>query len=123
VCVPNHGMAIGDLILCNAWWYARCSLSAARIPSSFAKSCFSFLVRSHVRISCESDCNAATIADMDEKFWDFLHSWENEYGINSVNEKSVGDGSTSAIRTKDLNLVERFFTSLGLVEAYQRQLN
>ncbi len=40
----------------------------------------------------------------------------------SVNEKSVGDGSTSAIRTNCLNLVERLFTSLLLVEAYQRQL-
>jgi hypothetical protein len=116
-------MAIGDLILCNAWRYARCSLSTARISSSFAKSRFSRQVRSHVRISCESDSSAATIADMDEKFWDFLHRWENKYGISSVNEISVGDGSTSAIRTKCLNLVERFFTSLGLVEAYQRQLN
>ena len=38
----------------------------------------------------------------------------------SANEKSVGDGRTSAIRTKYLNLVERVFTSLKLVEAYQR---
>jgi len=123
VCVLNQGMAIGDVILCNAWRYARWSLSAARIPSSFARSCFSFLLRSHVRISCESDFSAATIADMDEKFWDSLHRWENKYGISSVNEKSVGGGSTSAIRTKCLNLVERFFTSLGLVEAYEQQLN
>lgn len=80
VCAPNHGMAIGDFIFSNAWRYARWPPSGARISCSCAKSCFSFLVSpmSHVRISCESDCSAATIADMDEKFWDFLHSWENK---------------------------------------------
>ena len=80
VCTPNHGTAIRDSIFCNAWRYARWSLPGAKISSSCAKSCFSFLVSpmSHVRISCESDRSAATIADRDEKFWDFLHSWENK---------------------------------------------
>ncbi len=70
VCAPNHGMAIGDLTFCNAWRYARWSLSGAKISPSCTKSCFSFLVSSmeHVWISCESDCSATTIADMDEKF-------------------------------------------------------
>lgn len=67
---PNHGTAIGDLIFCNVWRYVRWSLSGAKISPSCAKSCFSFLVSPtlHVRISCESDRSAATIADMDEKF-------------------------------------------------------
>jgi hypothetical protein len=115
-------MVFGGLIFCNAWRYAKWSLPGTRTAFSCSKSCFSLLLSSmaHVRINCESDCSATTIADMDEKFWDFLHRWEDKYGISSVNEKSVGDGSTSAIRTKYLNLVERFFTSLYLVEAYQR---
>lgn len=67
---PNHGMAIGDLVLCRASRYARWSPSGERIPSSWRKSCFSLFVSllSRVRISCETDCSAATIADTDEKF-------------------------------------------------------
>jgi hypothetical protein len=88
VYAPNHGMAIGDLIFSNAWRYARWSLSGDRISPSCAKSCFSFLLSSmsQVRISCDSDLSAAMIADMDEKFWDFLHSWENK-NIASVRRR------------------------------------
>lgn len=131
-CAPNHGVAIGDLIFCKASRYARWSPSGERISISCAESCFSFLESPllHVSISCESesDCSATTIADMDEKFCNFLHSWESiNYTIStqarsgSRNEKHVVDGSTSAIRTKCLNLVERLSASLNLVQTYQQR--
>jgi len=92
------------------------------MSSSWLRNCFSPFVSllSRVRINCGIDCSAATIADMDEKFWSFRHSCGTKCHVRTPDvqagkeREEERERRTSAASTKRLKLVARLFTSSEL---------